>query len=92
MGSKWRRAMRGNTSIGSRAFNVRFLMLAACRTLRLQRLNGRVYLSFHLLIDTNRSTTEVHAIAEEVENRLRRELPQLGRVVIHAEPYVSQAQ
>jgi len=28
----------------------------------------------------------VHGIAEEVENRLRREFPQLGRVVIHTEP------
>lgn len=53
----------------------------------LQQLNGQVYLSFHLLIDGDQSVTQVHSIAEEVENRLRRELPQLGRVVIHTEPY-----
>lgn len=53
----------------------------------LQRLNGRVYLSFHLLIDSDRSITEIHSIAEEMENRLRRDLPELGRVVIHTEPY-----
>ncbi len=53
----------------------------------LQQLDGRVYLSFHLLIDRDRTITEVHSIAEEMENRLRRDLPQLGRVVIHTEPY-----
>lgn len=53
----------------------------------LQQLNGQVYLSFHLLIDSDQSVTQVHTIAEEVENRLRRDLPQLGRVVIHTEPY-----
>lgn len=53
----------------------------------LQQLNGRVYLSFHLLIDSDQPVTNVHRIAEEMENRLRRDLPQLGRVVIHTEPY-----
>jgi divalent metal cation (Fe/Co/Zn/Cd) transporter len=53
----------------------------------LQKLNGKIYLSCHLLIDADRSISQVHTIAEEMENRLRRELPQLGRVVIHTEPY-----
>jgi cation diffusion facilitator family transporter len=55
--------------------------------IELQQLNAQVYLSFHLLIDRDQTVTEVHRIAEEVENRLRRDLPQLGRVVIHTEPY-----
>ncbi len=54
--------------------------------IQVHRLKGRVYLSFHLLIDADRPTAEVHSIAEEVENRLRREFPQLGRVVVHTEP------
>ncbi len=53
----------------------------------LQQLNSQVYLSFHLLIDSDQNVIQVHSIAEEVENRLRRDLPQLGRVVIHTEPY-----
>lgn len=57
----------------------------------LQQLSSRVYLSFHLLIDSDRTITQVHAIAEVVENRLRRDLPQLGRVVIHTEPYAKGA-
>ena len=55
--------------------------------LALQRLNGGVYLSLHLQIDDDQSIAQVHSIAEEMENRLRREFPQLGRVMIHAEPY-----
>ncbi len=51
-----------------------------------QKLRGKVYLSFHMLIDADRSIAQVHSISEEMENRLRREFPQLGRVVIHAEP------
>lgn len=58
-----------------------------CQDIALQELNGRVYLSLHLLIDPDRPIAEVHSIAEDMENRLRREFPQLGRVMIHAEPY-----
>jgi cation diffusion facilitator family transporter len=52
----------------------------------LHEINGRVYLSFHLLINAGISIAEVHGVAEEMENRLRREFPELGRVVIHTEP------
>lgn len=52
-----------------------------------QRLDGGVYLSLHLQIDANQSVADVHSISEEMENRLRREFPQLGRVMIHAEPF-----
>ena len=57
--------------------------------IQLQNLNGKVYLSFHLILDSDCPISEVHSLAEEMENRLRREFPQLGRVVIHAEPHVS---
>jgi divalent metal cation (Fe/Co/Zn/Cd) transporter len=52
-----------------------------------QQLDGKVYLAFHLLIDPDQSVADVHSISEEMENRLRRQFPELGRVVIHAEPY-----
>lgn len=54
--------------------------------IQLQRLDGKVYLSFHLQLDGDSPISEVHGLAEEIENRLRRGFPQLGRVVIHAEP------
>ncbi len=59
---------------------------AGCQDIQVHKLKGRIYLSFHLLIDADRPTAEVHGIAEEMEDRLRREFPQLGRVVIHTEP------
>jgi cation diffusion facilitator family transporter len=54
--------------------------------IELHEVNGCVYLSFHLLISADISIAEVHGIAEEMENRLRLEFPELGRVVIHTEP------
>jgi divalent metal cation (Fe/Co/Zn/Cd) transporter len=59
----------------------------ACADIDVQRLDGSVYLALHLLIDPQLSMADVHSVCEEMENRLRREFPQLGRVVIHAEPY-----
>ncbi len=58
-----------------------------CQDVTVQRLDGKVYLALHLLIDPDQSIAEVHSISEEMENRLRRRFPELGRVVIHAEPY-----
>lgn len=58
----------------------------ACREIDLQRANNRVYLACHLRLDAHLSVAEVHSLTEELENRLRREFPALGRVVIHAEP------
>jgi cation diffusion facilitator family transporter len=57
-----------------------------CHDIELHRLDGKVYLSFHLLINSGIPMAEVHNIAEQMENRLRREFPELGRVVIHTEP------
>lgn len=52
-----------------------------------QRLDGSIYISLHLQIDADQTVANVHGLAEEMENRLRREFPQLGRVMVHAEPY-----
>ena len=54
--------------------------------IEIHEINNNVYLSFHLLINEEISIAEAHAIAEEMESRLRREFPELGRVVIHTEP------
>jgi cation diffusion facilitator family transporter len=57
-----------------------------CHDIELHRLDGKVYLSLHLLINAGVPVAEVHRIAEQMENQLRREFPELGRVVIHTEP------
>lgn len=58
----------------------------ACREIDVQSANNQVYLACHLHLDAHLSVAEVHSLTEELENRLRREFPTLGRVVIHAEP------
>jgi cation diffusion facilitator family transporter len=60
--------------------------IGGCHDIELHRLDGKVYLSFHLLINSGISLADVHNIAEQMESRLRREFPELGRVVIHTEP------
>ncbi|MBI5301639.1 MAG: cation diffusion facilitator family transporter [Chloroflexi bacterium] len=59
-----------------------------CQDIQVQRVDGHVYLALHLLIDAHLTIAEVHAVAEEMENRLRREFPELGRVVVHTEPFL----
>ncbi len=57
-----------------------------CHRIELHEIQGSVYLSFHLQVKAEASIAEAHGIAEDMENRLRREFPELGRVVIHTEP------
>ena len=57
-----------------------------CHQIELHEMDGSIYLLLHLLIKADIPIAEVHRIAEEMENRLRREFPELGRVVIHTEP------
>jgi cation diffusion facilitator family transporter len=58
-----------------------------CEDIALHSVDGSVYVSLHLPIDNDRTIAQVHSIAEEMENRLRREFPELGRVIIHVEPH-----
>jgi len=58
-----------------------------CEDIALHETDGTVYASFHLPIDGDLTIAQVHSIAEEMENRLRLEFPELGRVVVHVEPY-----
>jgi cation diffusion facilitator family transporter len=57
-----------------------------CSDVDVQELDQQVYLAFHLQVDAGLTIPQVHALTEEMENRLRREFPELGRVIIHAEP------
>jgi len=64
-----------------------FPAIRDCQDIRLQRMRSGIHLSFHALIDATRSVTEVHHLAEELETHLRRNIPDLCRVVIHTEPH-----
>ncbi len=60
-----------------------------CQDVQVQRVNDHIYIALHLQIDAHLTIAQVHSVAEEMENRLRREFPELGRVVVHAEPVPS---
>jgi len=57
-----------------------------CQNITAHASGGIVRLSFDLLVQAGIPVSDMHGIAEDVESRLRRECPELGRVVIHAEP------
>jgi cation diffusion facilitator family transporter len=57
-----------------------------CHDITLHRMGASIYLSFHLSVRSDVPISSVHDIAEDMESRLRRECPDLGRVVIHTEP------
>jgi cation diffusion facilitator family transporter len=59
-----------------------------CHRIELHEIGGSVYLAFHLRLSAQTSVAEVHAIAEDMENRLRQEFPDLDRVVIHTDPII----
>ncbi len=59
---------------------------SGCHDIQLHKIDGRIYLSLHLLVSAGAAISEAHRIAEEMENRLRLQFPELGRVVIHTEP------
>jgi divalent metal cation (Fe/Co/Zn/Cd) transporter len=48
--------------------------------------DGEVAISFHCVVRADTAITDAHALSEKIEQALRAQLPQLGRVVIHVEP------
>ena len=54
--------------------------------INLQRTGSELSLSFHCLLDEGTPITGAHALTEEIERRLRAQVPSLGRVIIHTEP------
>lgn len=50
------------------------------------RVGGELAVSFHIVVDGDVDIAKAHALTEQVERGLRNQVPDLGRVVIHAEP------
>lgn len=51
-----------------------------------RRDHGALSLTFHCAVDPGAPIADAHALTEQIESILRREAPNLGRVVIHVEP------
>jgi cation diffusion facilitator family transporter len=52
----------------------------------INRVGGALSVSFHCSMDGALAISEAHALTEKLENMLRADLPNLGRVLIHVEP------
>ncbi|MBM4457205.1 MAG: cation-efflux pump [Chloroflexi bacterium] len=52
----------------------------------LRRIGGELSLTFHCTVDAQTPLAAAHALTERIEGDLRREIANLGRVVIHVEP------
>ena len=50
------------------------------------RSEGELIVTLHCSVGAETSMVDAHIIAEQVEQMLRRRLPELGRIVIHVEP------
>ncbi len=58
----------------------------ALHDLMLTRSAGGVYLSCHCFLPADTSMSETHEITDRLELALRRAIPELSRVAVHAEP------
>jgi len=63
----------------------------SCHKLRSRGHGGSVYVDLHIQVDADRRTEETHAIAHEVQYRLRQRYPEIQDVTIHVEPARSEA-
>jgi divalent metal cation (Fe/Co/Zn/Cd) transporter len=50
-----------------------------------------VYVDLHIQVDPDRRTEDTHAIAHEVQQRLRQHYPEIQDVTIHVEPFQPEA-
>ena len=60
--------------------------VVSCHKVRSRGHQGAVYADLHLQVDPGTSTEQAHAIAHEVQRRLRERRPDVQDVVIHVEP------
>ncbi len=57
-----------------------------CHKVSLHKTGGRLTVTLHCLFPGDQTVAEVHRQTTQLEEILRRDLPQLDRVLIHAEP------
>ena len=57
-----------------------------CHHITVYREGGELSVSFHCLMDPNLPISRAHQATAQLENLLRKRLPELGHVVIHLEP------
>ena len=59
---------------------------ACCHEVAVHRQGSRFLVSLHCSFSSNLSIVQVHAITTRIEEGLKKKIPSLERVLIHAEP------
>lgn len=57
-----------------------------CHNIRTRGSVNSVYLDLHVLMDRDMPTEKSHAVADEIEERIKREFPSVVDIVVHIEP------
>jgi len=57
-----------------------------CHDVSVLRVNGKLFVTLHCTLDENLPIAEAHDISTVIEERLRRECPNLAGVTVHVEP------
>ena len=55
-------------------------------SIQIHRHGQNYHISLHLTVDRSKSVEEAHRIAEELERKIRQQLPSASRILIHTEP------
>jgi cation diffusion facilitator family transporter len=58
----------------------------SCHDIRSRGHEDAVYVDLHIRVDPEMSTAQSHAVAHDVQHRLRTEIPAVEDVVVHVEP------
>ena len=51
--------------------------------------NGSTFVSLHAMVDRQMSLDDAHRISEIIEEKIRKSLPEIERITIHLEPYLT---
>jgi len=63
-----------------------FHALKDCHEVRVQRVERKIHLSCHCVMDGNLPITVIHDVTARLEDRVKERFPQIARVTIHPEP------
>jgi len=58
-----------------------------CHNVRIRRHGDKLSVSLHCHVEEDLSIIQAHDLSTRIEERLKRELPHLDRVLVHAEPH-----
>ena len=61
-----------------------------CHDIRTRGSMNSIYLDLHVVVDRNMSTEQAHNIADDIEEKIKKEFPSVVDIVVHIEPEISE--